>query len=190
MFTSGNWSFLSLQYLSAYLKSKGIKHQADDEATALIVLIQNGWVENWTWYDMLRNRRLIKVVAEARMSGVKTDTFMQYLQLRIASCDLTVCDFLDSESTSTLPYTGKGKTSTPEGPTLNHLLMSGRPVCHCAEENNAYLPSKLYTLLPSGHRITMNWHISQIADDKFRIKGDPVKVTGKRLRLSYGRYTF
>lgn len=153
---------------------------------ALAVLVQNTWIEDWTWYDMLRNRRLLRIVGSTTKSNLGINTFLKYLQIRIATCDQFMTEILTSEHTSALSHYANGKTTISSGPTVNMLLLSGRPVCYCFEDQTTYLPFRPLTLGGTGHQIITKWTALHDKDSTLDASGGLTCLTSKELRLSYG----
>ncbi|KAI8575112.1 hypothetical protein K450DRAFT_203127 [Umbelopsis ramanniana AG] len=153
---------------------------------ALVVLIQNTWIEDWTWYDMLRNRRLIKTVSSTTKANLGVNTFLKYLQIRISSCDETIREVLSPEHTSASTYYANGRTAISSGPTANMILLAGRPVCYCFKDQTTYIPFRPSTLARSRHQITTTWTLLHDHETSFDASERQICIVSKKLKPGYG----
>jgi hypothetical protein len=108
---------------------------------ALITGVQNAWLKDWNWYDMLRSRRLVQYIKVGSKKGSKLSRIEKDLILSVVLGYSTFKEIIGQENTCAIPEVCTGKTKLSCGATLDKLMLVDRQAYLDEETQTYYVPA-------------------------------------------------
>lgn len=153
-----------------------------------LVIIQNTWLENWSWYDLVRARRLI-----VEMSDIKDKLDMQMKQLHLVIMMIEssrwVQMMFSDVSTCGNRLEGLGKTNSCIGVTAQAFDWAGISVIQKGENSKIMVQAQPVQMNSNNDELSEYWHECTNQGRVMHIGLEAKQCTGASM-IIYGNMEF